>query len=194
MPAVDFNNNIYYSISNGKICRQYASPVEGSVPRVNKNGRQVHEVFHSALAGKITNISTRDNEYGKFWNIELNGNEYLQFPYSSGYADSFLKTLPNVDFESDVLLIPKIDIIGDKQRGTLFINQHGKGLKRHYTKETPNGIPELKKIKIKGKDQWDSSDILEFLENMVNTTILPKLKKADPVAVEADGEDDSAPF
>ena len=193
MPTVDFNNNIYYSIRNGKICRQYASPVEGSVPRVNKNGRQVHEVFHSALSGKITDISTKDNEYGRFWYVELNGNEYLQFPYSSGYADSFLKTLPNVDFEKDVLLIPKLDIVGDKQRGTLFISQHGKGLKRFYTKDTPNGIPELKKVKIKGKEQWDSSDMLDFLENMVNTTILPKLKKADPVAVEGE-ETEEAPF
>ena len=91
------------------------------------------------------------------------------------------------------MLIPKIGIVGDKQRGTLFISQHGKGLKRHYTKETPNGIPELKKVKIKGKEQWDSSDILEFLENMVNTTILPKLK-AQPATVEADEETDESPF
>ena len=51
----------------------------------------------------------------------------------------------------------------------------------------------MKQIKVKGVMQWDDTEMMEFLENMVNTTILPKLK-AQPATVEADEETDESPF
>jgi hypothetical protein len=191
MPAVDYNNSTFYSISEGRICTQHKQPVPGSIERVNKNGKIVHETFHDALKGKITNIYTKDSDYGKFWYVELNGNEVLQFQYSSGYANSFLRALPNVDLTSEVTLAPKLTIEGDKKKGSLFINQHGKALKWAYTKDEPNGIPDLKKIKVKGKETWDSSDIMDFLEDMVKTQILPSLQV---VATTSAQEDEDAPF
>jgi hypothetical protein len=191
MPAVDYNNSTFYSISDGRICTQHKQPVPGSIERVNKNGKIVHETFHDALKGKITNIYTKDSDYGKFWYVELNGNEVLQFQYSSGYANSFLRALPNVDLTSEVILAPKLTIEGDKKKGSLFINQHGKALKWAYTKDEPNGIPDLKKIKVKGKETWDSSDIMDFLEDMVKTQVLPSLQV---VATTSQQEDEDAPF
>ena len=67
-----------------------------------------------------------------------------------------------------------------------FINQGGKSLKWAFTKENPNGIPSLKKIKIKGVEQWDDSDLMEFLEEMVKNQILPKVKPAEENDVQED--------
>jgi hypothetical protein len=95
--------------------------------------------------------------------------------------------------EERVRFAPHMKIENDKKKVTLFLQQGGKALKHAYTKDEPNGLPQMKQIKVKGVMQWDDTEMMEFLENMVNTTILPKLKKADPVAVEGE-ETDEAPF
>ncbi len=110
----------------------------------------------------------------------------------------FLKILPNIDLDSDVIITPSLKIEGDKKKTSMFITQHGVALKHYYTKDNPIGIPELQKMKVKGKITWDDSDIMEFLEKMVNQHILPKLKKAGSTKPAPAGEfvpvDDEAPF
>lgn len=208
MGAVLENNAIFLTISNGKICKKVPKKTAISQERVNKNGATVNEEYYKGWKGQITAISVREHkEFGKFWNITLSDNEgdaILQMNYSSGYAAAFLKTLPNVDLRSDVVITPNLKIEGDKKKTTIFITQHGQPVKWYYTKDNPNGIPELKKIKVKGKDQWDDSDIMEFLENMVNTEIVPKLPKAGAAAtsggaldiedIEPETSDDDLPF
>lgn len=199
MGAGNQSNAAYYSISNGKICRQFNSPNADTKERVNKNGKTVYEQFYDFIDGKIVDISTKDSDYGKFWIITLEDEEgkyILQMPYSSGYSQAFLKTLPNVDLTHKVKLTPKLTIEGDKKKTTLFVNQHGAALKWAYTKDAPNGLPELRQIKIKGKMTYDDSELMEHLENMVNKQILPKLPKAGgPVNVPVPAVDeDEAPF
>lgn len=170
---------IFLSISNGKIVRQSKVPVENSVARINKLGREVHELFYDSINGVITDVITRESEYGKSWvvSIKSEGKLYkLEFNYSSGYATTFLKALPNVSFGDVVTLSPKLIIDGDKKKSVLFISQDGKGLKHFFTRDNPNGLPELKKIKIKGKESWDDSDRMEFFEQYVQNNIIPMLK------------------
>lgn len=204
--AVGHNSNAaFYSISNGKICRQFTAPTETSKERTNKNGRIVHEDFYDFIDGRIIGIDTKDSEYGRFWMITLqdkDGNYVLQMPYSSGYSGAFLKTLPNINLSSSVKLIPKLTIEGDKKKTTLFVNQHGKALKHYYNRESPNGLPELEQKKIKGKMVYDDSLIMEFLEKMVVEDIQPKLKDSkkvgvvihDQVEVDNDAQTEDAPF
>lgn len=186
MGAVLENNAIFLTISNGKICKRVQSPTAISKERVNKNGKTVHEEYYKGWKGHITAIAVREHqEFGKFWNVTLTdeqGDAILQMNYSSGYATAFLKLLPNVDLSSDVVITPNLKIEGDKKKTSLFITQHGIALKHFYTRDNPNGLPELKKIKVKGKETWDDSDMVEFLENMVNTEIVPKLPKAGQIA------------
>jgi hypothetical protein len=170
---------IFLQIANGKIVRQSKTPVEGSVSRINKLGREVHELFYDSLTGHIKDITTRESEYGKTWIVKVNSdgkNYQLEFNYSSGYATTFLKALPNVQFSQPITLSPKLIIDGDKKKSVLFISQDGKGLKHYFTKDNPNGLPDLKKIKIKGKESWDDSDRMEFLEQYVQNNIIPMLK------------------
>ena len=92
-------------------------------------------------------------------------------PFSSSYAKSFLKRLPNIDFSKDVVL-RGYDIL-DKEKGRikyyLVPRQDGK-IESAYTKENPNGFPDMQKIKVKGKDVWDDTDQLEFLRDLINKT------------------------
>jgi hypothetical protein len=202
MATVDFNNAIYYTISDGKICRQHKQPVEGSIERVNKTGRTVHETFHKALKGRITDIQAKDTDFGKQWIVTLQDetgqNEKLQFQYSSGYANGFLRALPNVDPSKEVIIAPNMQEKDGKKKTTVFLSQldsDGKWspLKWHYTKDEPNGIPDLEQKKVKGKTVYDDSEIMEFLEKMVNTEFLPKLKGV-AASVGDTEEEDKAPF
>jgi hypothetical protein len=187
MGAVMQSNAIFLTISNGQICKKVQKPTSISKERVNKNGVTVHEEYYKGWKGLITAIEVREHkEYGKFWNVTLTddqGDAILQMNYSSGYSNAFLRTLPNIDLKSDIIITPSLKIEGDKKKTSVFITQHGNPLKWHYTVNNPNGCPELKKIKVKGKDQWDDSDIMEFLEKMVNTEIKPKLIKTGAVPI-----------
>jgi hypothetical protein len=199
MAVGNSSNAAFYSIANGKICRQFKSPTETSKERVTKTGKTVHEEFYDYMDGRIVDITTKDSEYGRFWMVTLqdeSGRYVLQMPYSSGYSNAFLKTLPNVDLASPVKLIPKLTIEGDKKKTTLFVNQHGKALKFAFTRESPNGLPELKQVKVKGKLTWDDSEIMEFLERMVVEDIQPNLKKSGTASTTPEPQDveEEAPF
>lgn len=191
MGAVQQSNAIFLTISNGQICRRVSSKTKDSKERVNKNGVTVFEEYYKGWKGRITAIEVREHkDYGKFWNVTLtdsDGDAILQMQYSSGYSAAFLKILPNVDLNSDVIITPNMKIDGDKKKATIFITQHGVPLKHYYTRDNPNGLPELKQIKVKGKITWDDSDMAEFLEKMVNTEIKPKLIKAGAVASASGG-------
>jgi hypothetical protein len=168
----------FLSIANGKIVRQFKEKTEKSVSRVNKMGREVHEEFYDSLTGYLKDVSTKESEYGKFWVIKMESDSVLyqiEFNYSGGYATSFLKALPNVDFTKQLTIAPKLTIDGDKKKSVMFINQNG-GIKHYFTRDNPNGMPDLQKVKIKGKETWDDSDRMEFLEQYVKNYILPKIK------------------
>jgi len=182
MAEVINSHAAFYTITEGKFCRTYKSATNKSVERINKNGKVVHEEFCDALSGRITDIKIKDHpEFGKFWMITLSDGAWtgvVQMKYSSGYASAFLKLLPNVDLKSDVVIAPKMVIEGDKKKASLFIMQHGSPLKHFYTKDNPNGLPQMKKIKVKGKETWDDTEMMEFLEKMVFTEITQKLNAA----------------
>ena len=184
MGAVNFSNAIYLSITDGKLSRRFKTPNEHTETRTTKEGKLVHEQFFKAWEGRITNIQTKDTDYGKKWLVTLTdeeGDAILQMDYSSGYSQAFLKALPNVDLSQEVTLVPKLTKEGDKKKTTMFVNQNGAALKWFYTKDDPKGLPELRQIKRKGKVEWDDSEIMDFLEEMVHEQILPKLKSATTI-------------
>jgi hypothetical protein len=168
MGAIQSNSAVVYlSISDGRLCRRFQSPTDRSVTRTTKDNKIVHEEFYRSWQGVITDIKTRESEYGKEWIITLDdGKEtaHLSFKYSSGYASSLLKALPNVDLNKEVTITPNVQEVDGKKRTTIFIGQEGRSVKWYYTKDNPNGCPGLKKIKIKGVEQWDDSDMMEFLQ------------------------------
>jgi hypothetical protein len=202
------SNAIYLTISNGKICRQVQSKTDKSIERTNKNGKLVNEEFYDRISGTLTDIKVRQVEIAgqqlKFWELKIedDGKLYqLQFQYSSGYANGFLKSIQNADLSKRMSLIPFCKEEEGKKKTTLFINQGDGALKHFYTKDNPNGLPQLVKTKFKGKDVWDDTEMMNFLEEMINSKIKPQLKgatvtKAEPAMANAGSaeEDGEMPF
>jgi hypothetical protein len=186
------SNGVFLSITNGKLVRQFKQPTDKTVTRTNKMGREVHEEFYDSLSGHITDVKTKESEYGKFWVISVKDNSntyFLEVKYSSGYAVSFLKALPNVSLSEVVTLTPKLNIDGEKKSSVIFLNQNGTPIKHYWNKENPKDLPQLKKIKVKGQETWDDTDRMEYLEDYVKSYILPKVK---PVL--SDYNEDDTPF
>lgn len=183
----------YITILNGKFCQRVSAETEGAIARVNKLGKQVHEKFYDSFVGKLVNIRTQDGTYGKSWIFDFQdkGEIYhLQLSYSNSYATAFLKMLPNINLEHEMKVSPAQKEVDGKMKSSLFINQDGKTLKHAYTRENPNGLPDMEKIIIKGQETWDDTKRLVFLYDMVQKNILPKLPKTSSVASVAETKAD----
>lgn len=174
-------SRVYFNIIDGKFCIRVPEGTQGASSRTNKVGNVVHEVYHDNFTGLLTGIRVTDSdEYGKSWNFDFvaGGEEYtLKLSYSNSFAQNFLKILPNIDLSKEFKLTPVTKVVDGKNKSSLFINQGGESLKHAFTRENPNGMPDLVQVKIKGKDTWDDSDRLEFFEKMVNDTIVHKLEE-----------------
>ena len=83
--------------------------------------------------------------------------------------------LPNIDLTKEMKVSPSVKEVDGKNKSSLFINQDGKALKHAFTRETPNGMPDMEQVTVNGSQVWDDTKRLVFLQNMVDTTILPKL-------------------
>lgn len=165
-------NTTYLSVADGNLVRQHKQATAQTTERITKTGKLVFEERFKDLTAKLDNISTRENEYGKQWQLRFqDGGDYyvVSLPYSSRYASSFLKALPNLDLNNEVRFMPWA--MKDKNDATKTITgitlyQNGEKLAPYYTKEDPKGLPQMVKIKVKGKEQWDDSDMMSYLENM----------------------------
>jgi hypothetical protein len=72
----------------------------------------------------------------------------------------------------------------------ITLYQDGNKIPPAYTKEDPNGLPQMVKIKVKGKEQWDDSDMMGFLEQQA----LKMFADANDNNIVLDVEDDDIPF
>lgn len=168
----------FITILGGKFCQRVEEGTEGAVKRTNKLGKVVFEKFYDSFTGKLVSIKVQDGTYGKTWNFGFKDGEdvyTLQLSYSNSFATAFLKMLPNVDLTKEMKISPSVKEVDGKNKSSLFINQDGIALKHAYTKDQPNGMPDMEQVVIKGEKVWDDTKRITFLHNMVVTTILPKL-------------------
>lgn len=102
----------------------------------------------------------------------------------SGYARSFLRVIKNAAPAELIMIIPTYKVTEESQQAGMVIMQKGSALKWYYTRNYPNGLPELEPCKMKdpksGKliDGWDNTRQMGFLINMLNTEIRPMLTPA----------------
>lgn len=163
-------NLTYLSVSDGNLVRQHKTANDRTTERVTKTGKLVFEERFKDLTGMITNVNTRENDYGKQWQLTFTDGPdtyIVSMPYSSRYASSFLKALPNINIEEPLRFMPwamkdKNDV--SKTITGITCYQDGVKIAPAFTKEEPNGLPQMIKIKVKGKEQWDDSDMTSFLE------------------------------
>ena len=110
---------------------------------------------------------------------DINGKYKIDAPSGSTLVFSFVgyKTVETIVNKSiiNVKLSPSVKMVDGRNRSTLFINQDNKALKHAFTRENPNGLPPMEQVTVKGVLTWDDTARLIFLQNMVNTVIMPKL-------------------
>jgi hypothetical protein len=163
----------FLSIADGKLVQTFKEPTEGAKERLNKNSRMVYEIQHDYVIGEILSIAKKENDYGIFLLIDIkDGADIYQIStqFSGRYSSSFLKALPNIDLMNPVRLLPwsMIDKNDPSRKitGITLYQNDGNGWVKvlpYYTKESPNGLPEMVKVKIKGKESWDDTDMMDFL-------------------------------
>ena len=166
-------NLTYLSVSDGNLVRQHKQANDRTTERVTKTGKLVFEERFKDLTGIITNVATRENDYGKQWQLTFNdgGDTYIvSMPFSSRYASSFLKALPNINVAEPLRFMPwamkdKNDVSKTVTGITMY--QNDTKIAPAFTRDEPNGLPQMEKIKVKGKEQWDDSLMMEFREQMV---------------------------
>ena len=165
-------NTTYLSVADGNLVRQHKQANERTTERLTKTGKLVFEERFKDLTAKLDGITTRENDYGKQWQIRFQdqGDYYvISLPYSSRYASSFLKALPNIDLAKELRFMPwamKDKMDATKTITGITLYQDGEKVAPYYTKEDPKGLPQMVKIKVKGKEQWDDSEMTSFLEEM----------------------------
>ena len=175
----------FVTILGGKFCQRVPEGTVGAVARINKLGKQVHEVFHDNFTGKLVSIKVQDGTYGKTWNFGFRDSAELytlQLSYSNSFATAFLKMLPNIDLTKEMKVSPSVKEVDGKPKSSLFVNQNGVAVKHAFTKDNPNGMPDMEQVTVKGSLVWDDTKRIAFLHEMVNRDIIPKLGgEAQPV-------------
>ena len=169
----------FITILGGKLCQRVPEGTDGAVKRTNKVGAVVYEKFYDSFTGKLIDIKVQDGTYGKTWNFVFIDKEEpytLQLSYSNSFSTALLKMLPNIDLTKEMKISPSVKEIDGKDRSSLFVNQNGAAIKHAYTREKPNGMPDMEQLTVKGVLIWDDTKRLEFLDNMVHQTIIPKLR------------------
>jgi hypothetical protein len=196
------SNTIYLSVADGNLVRSFREATSESTQRVTKNGKLVHEEKYKDLTAKLIGAETKENDFGKQWCLKFKDGEdnyIVNMPYSSRYSASFFKALPNIDLTKLVKFMPWS--MTDKQDATKKVTgitcyqNDGNGMVKippAFTKDNPNGLPEMKQIKVKGKITWDDSDMTDFLENVAKECFA---KIAAAPSTDEGGEDlEDAPF
>ena len=184
----------YLNFMGGKFVERVSENTTGATARELEKGKNagqiVHELHYDTYEGQIYNIETEASEYGVRLHLfidistedEPESKVKLSLPLSSGPAKGFLSRLPALDLVKDVVL--KGYYIKNEQSGRfnsyLVPYQEGQKIAPVYTRDNPNGLPGMKKIKVKGNEVWDDTEQLEFYEALIKSTQFPGAAAPQP--------------
>lgn len=218
----------FLNISNGKVIQEWKEkPKDEWVPQgkellsktiskgVNE-GKLRYYVEYDYVSGHITGIELDRSDIGDRIKLTLNdaGDEFiLSISTDSAYGESFMNQMNNIDLGVELTLQPWsmtpdqwFDLTGKTVKSNkvgLTLKQVGAKLEKYYTKENPNGMPQLVQKTVKGKVEWDSTD----RDNFLYEELLKFIEKANASAAVAtqnsvfagledddDDTDDGLPF
>jgi hypothetical protein len=177
----------YLNILEGKFVCKAAEDTKGATKRTNAEGRDVWELRYDNLSGYVSGLFTREGKFGKelVLVVQDGRDEYqIGMILSSGYAKGFLYTVPNVDFSKEVVFKPWYKVVVndgvESKRSSMYLDQpFGTPVPRAYTKDEPNGLPEMTQVTFKGQQMWDDTAQIEFLMQMlVRENVELKIKNA----------------
>lgn len=165
----------YLSVSDGKIAKRTNEDDPKAVKQTNKEGKVRYERHYKSIDGKVVGIEKKATPYGDRLAITIkDGEDYiLEMPYDSRYAGSFIKCIPNIDFSKKLTFNPWMKEVTEngqvKKRTALFLKHEGSedNIPSAFTREAPNGMPELEQVTFKGKTEWDNTKQLAFFDQLL---------------------------
>lgn len=171
--------NFYYNVNLGKISLSLGKTepenMNGVTKRTNKNGEDVFEIISDYIAGKLVHAELKQpkegqEDFGAQMAFTLEGDDgtkaVVNCKFDSAYGRGFLYASPNINLDLPLELEPYQYYSKKKGKDVSGLNIIQEGTKLDWafgTKAKPGGMPELKKVKFKGKDTWDNTAQLEFL-------------------------------
>jgi hypothetical protein len=169
----------YVDMRNGKIYRYSKTNEMGTTPIQNKNGDIKYYFIYDFIEGTVTNFSTREEEVvGKtklilqIHLVDQGENYVLKIDTNSSYFRMFCSVLPNIDFNYPVRFIPRIKEENGVKKSSLIVVNNNTPCKFFFTKDNPNGKPDIIISKNKKGDivDIDRDEELEFFMNLLTQT------------------------
>jgi hypothetical protein len=178
----NFEKKIYFNVYKGKIAQRVDGNAEGCVERTLDSGKTIHEIYHDYVEGYIHDMEYKEHEWNgkkiKSINFTIVNNGLtgvLSIPYNSRMSGSFYVRMENIDFSKLVRFAP---VIGNNDNVYLWIQNGGENVEPLYTKDNPNGLPQLKKVVVNGEETWDSTEQMKFFNDKIKNIILPAIEEA----------------
>lgn len=182
----------------GKFTKRGNEDTEGAVKRTNKNGKEVWELLFDTLSDVVIQEFEKRNsdEYGFSWNIKLADTHSdetftLTLPYSGRVTMGLFFRLPNTDINKPLTM--KLYYFEEEDKTALVIYQGGKKVEAFWHKENQGDMPDLEKKVVNGKDVWDSTERMAFIEKYLETDVKPKMNDIESSVSEDAGKMDDEP-
>ncbi len=141
---------IYVDLRNGKVMRYSKTNETGTFPVVTSKGDTRYYFMYDYIEGHVTGFSTREEEIAgkpklKFQvHLSDQGENYiLKMDVDSSYFRMFCCVLPNINWSYPVRFIPRLKEENGIKKSSLILVNNGTPLKFAFTKDNPNGTPEV---------------------------------------------------
>lgn len=182
------DRKVYLNISNGKVIQEWKEkPKDEWVPEgyelksriISKGVNQGKERFfieYDGISGELLDVNLEKTDTGNrmVFTIVDDGQTYiLQLDMDNAYGEAFLLRMNNLNVTNPINFKPWsmdagewFNLTGKTIKGTksgLTIYQGEAKINSFYTKEEPNGLPDLVQKTIKGEVKWNSDDRDNFL-------------------------------
>lgn len=180
MALSEVNEIAYLYLFDHRICQKVNYPTNRTITRkaerIDHNGVKtyvdINERHYGHIEGMLIDIQLKERDNGRkewyFW-LQDGAEKYcFQLRYSSRESKRFLSYLPNADLNHFIKVETKKEKEGN---GTaLFMSQRGISLKSAFTKDNPNGLPQMvKTFNDQGKEVWNDTEQMKFFEQLAES-------------------------
>lgn len=194
------SNKTFLGVFDGNFELRYKTAQPGCKTRVNKNGKTIFFEDFASVEGTLCGLSMKESEIipGQkmmFYIIALRNKSghVIQFDLqeSSSSTFSLLGKIARIDPALPIKINVWADVKNEKKTTNWALYQNNASVKSLWTKENPNGCPDLKKVNFRGKDQWDDVERNEYVREFLATNIVAKIQA--PVSLEHNTEGPDGP-
>lgn len=167
---------IYVDLRNGKVMRYSKTNEPGTTGIKTQKGDTRYYYIYDYIEGHVVNFSTREEEIaGKIktkFQIHLsdNGENYIvKMDMDSAYFRMFCSVIPNIDWNYPIRLIPRLKEENGVKKSSLITINNGIPMKFAFTKDNPNGKPDVTFTKNKKGEivDIDRDEELKFFMKLI---------------------------